>query len=376
MSHHSPSSYKTTYKSVPYFKVRKPLPKGVQAAAASAAGPWTVPALCSAYNWPTGLAGGGVIAIVELGGGWVQSDIDSFFQSISQPSPQITDVSVDGTQNSPNQSVGSADDPDYEVALDIQVAGAAYFAATGQSATIRVYWSQDIASAVTLATSDGCDVCSISWGADEANWGNTAAEQMDAAAQAATAAGLIVFAASGDNDSSDGGQTPANVDVPSSCPHVVGCGGTYKTTSEETVWNDNPGQTDGEGTGGGYSTIFPVQAFQIGAPPPPAGSTAGTGRMVPDVAADADPNTGYEIVVHGAQSVVGGTSAVAPLYAGLFASLGTKLGFVTPTLWLNQGAFNDITVGGNGLYNAAPGPDPCSGIGSPIGTSIAALFVA
>ena len=376
MSHHSPSSYKTTYKSVPYFKVRKPLPKGVQAAAASAAGPWTVPALCSAYNWPTGLAGGGVIAIVELGGGWVQSDIDSFFQSISQPSPQITDVSVDGTQNSPNQSVGSADDPDYEVALDIQVAGAAYFAATGQSATIRVYWSQDIASAVTLATSDGCDVCSISWGADEANWGNTAAEQLESAAQAATAAGLIVFAASGDNDSSDGGQTPANVDVPSSCPHVVGCGGTYKTTSEETVWNDNPGQTDGEGTGGGYSTIFPVQAFQIGAPPPPAGSTAGTGRMVPDVAADADPNTGYEIVVHGAQSVVGGTSAVAPLYAGLFASLGTKLGFVTPTLWLNQGAFNDITVGGNGLYNAAPGPDPCSGIGSPIGTSIAALFVA
>jgi kumamolisin len=376
MSHHSPSCYQTTYKSVPYFKLRKPAPEGVQAAAAPAAGPWTVPALCSAYNWPTGLAGGGVIAIVELGGGWVQSDMDSFFQSIGQPSPQITDVSVDGTQNSPNQNVGSADDADYEVALDIQVSGAAYYAATGRAATIRVYWSQDIGTAIQLATSDGCDVCSISWGADEANWGNTAAEQLESAAQAATAAGLIVFAASGDNDSSDGGQTPANVDCPSSCPHVVGCGGTYKTASEETVWNDNPGQTNGEGTGGGYSTIFPVQAFQIGAPAAPAGTTAGTGRMVPDVAADADPNTGYEIVVHGAQSVVGGTSAVAPLYAGLFASLGTKLGFVTSKLWLNQGAFNDITAGGNGLYNAAPGPDPCSGIGSPIGTSIAALFVA
>ncbi len=74
------------------------------------ASPWTVPDLCAAYNWPTGLAGGGVIAIVELGGGWVQSDIDAFFQSVSQPSPQITDVSVDGTQNSPNQSVGSSDD--------------------------------------------------------------------------------------------------------------------------------------------------------------------------------------------------------------------------------------------------------------------------
>jgi len=371
---HSPSSYSTTYKCVPYFRVRKHKPGGVEAAAPGA-GPWSLPNLCSAYDWPTKLAGGGVIAIVELGGGWVQSDMDAFFKSIGQPSPQITDVSVDGTMNSPNQSVGSPDDPDYEVALDIQVAGAAYYAATGQTATIRVYWSQDIASAVEMASSDGCDVCTISWGSDEANWGNAAAEQMESAAQTATDAGMIVFAAAGDNDSSDGGQTPANVDCPASCPHVVGCGGTYKTAIEETVWNDDPGQTSGEGTGGGYSTIFPVQAFQIGAPPAPAGTSYGSGRMVPDVAADADPNTGYEIIVHGAQAVVGGTSADAPLFAGLFASFGTKLGFVTPTLWENQSAFNDITVGDNGLYSAEIGPDPCTGIGSPIGSSIAVLFV-
>ena len=197
---------------------------------------------------------------------------------------------------------------------------------------------------------------------------------MESAASDATDDGMIVFAASGDNDSSDGGSTPANVDVPSSCPHVIGCGGTFKTTAEETVWNDNPGQTNGEGTGGGYSTIFPPQSWQIGAPAPPTGTQAGSGRMVPDVSADADPNTGYEIYVHGASTVVGGTSAVAPLYAGLFASFGTELGFVTPTLWENQSAFNDITQGGNGLFNAAPGADPCSGIGSPIGTKIAALF--
>ena len=375
MSHHSPSHYRTTHKSTPYFKLRSAESITAKAAAVSTAGPWTVPSLCTAYNWPTNLAGGGVIAIVELGGGWVQSDMDSFFQSINQPSPQITDVSVDGTENDPNQSIGSDDDPDYEVALDIQVAGAAYFAATGQAATIRVYWSQDIGTAVQKATADGCDVCSISWGSDEANWGNTAAEQMEADAAAATAAGMVVFAAAGDNDSSDGGSTPANVDCPSSCPHVVGCGGTNKTTTAETVWNDNPGETAGEGTGGGYSTLFPVQTFQIGAPPAPAGSTAGTGRMVPDVTADADPNTGYEIVVHGSQTVVGGTSAVAPLFAGLFASFGTKLGFVTPILWQNQTAFNDITVGGNGFYDAAVGPDPCSGIGSPIGTLISDLFV-
>ena len=372
--HRSPRHKSLKYQVRPYYHLRSKSSVAARATAAPAGGPWTLPDLCKAYNWPANLTGGGVIAIVELGGGWVQSDLDSFFQSINQPSPLVTDVSVDGTQNSPNQSVGSPDDPGFEVALDIEVAGAAYYAATGQPATIRVYWSQDIASAVQKATADGCDVCSISWGSDEANWGKAAAQQMESAVSAATAAGMVVFAASGDNDSGDGGPTPANVDVPSSCPHVVGCGGTNKTATSETVWNDNPGQTNGEGTGGGYSTIFPVQAFQIGAPAPPANTTAGTGRMVPDVSADADPVTGYNIVVHGSAVVVGGTSAVAPLYAGLFASLGTKLGFVTPTLWQNQTAFNDITVGSNGLYDAAPGPDPCSGIGTPIGTSIAALF--
>jgi len=354
------------YGNRPYFK----LPKNPKAAAAKA---WNVPDLCAAYHWPTGTPGGGVIAIVELGGGWVASDIDAYFQSLGQPAPSVTDISVDGTKNTPGQS-GSAGDDDYEVALDIEVSGAAYYAATGQAATIRMYWSQDIGTAVQKAAADGCDVCSISWGADEANWGTAAAEQMEAIIQAAVAGGMVVFAASGDNDSSDGGSTPANVDCPSSCPHAVGCGGTMKTATEETVWNDNPGKTDGEGTGGGYSTVFPVQSFQIGAPPAPANTKYGKGRMVPDVSANADPNTGYNIFVRGSATVVGGTSAVAPLYAGLFAAHGTKLGFVTPTLWKNQKAFNDITVGSNGFYSAAVGPDPCTGMGSPIGSAIAALI--
>jgi kumamolisin len=363
------ASHKFRHKT--YFKLMKP-----DAAEAAGTGPWSVPDLCAAYNWPTNLAGGGVIAIVELGGGWVQSDISAFFQSIGQSAPQITDVSVDATKNNPNQSVGASDDPDIEVALDIEVAGTAYFAATGKAATIRVYWSQSIDTAVQKAAEDGCAVCSISWGADEALWGTSAVEAMESIAESATSMGMVVFGATGDNDSSDGGPTPANVDAPSSCPHVVACGGTNKTSATETVWNDNPGTTDGHGTGGGYSTVFPVQAFQIGAPPAPPDSQSGDGRMVPDVCADADPNTGYTIFVHGATEVIGGTSAVAPLYAGLFASFGAKLGFVTPKLWQNQGAFNDITQGSNGMYDAAPGPDACSGIGSPIGTKIAALFVA
>jgi len=263
----------------PYFKMG---PTGPAARAARDGGPWNVPDLCHAYNWPTGLAGGGVIAIVELGGGWVQSDMDQFFHGINQPVPNITDVSVDGTQNTPDPGPNSADG---EVALDIEVAAAAYYVATGKPATIRMYWAQDIASAVRAATADGCDVCSISWGADEANWGPQAGQDMEQAATDATAAGMVVFAASGDNDSADGGPGRANVDLPSSAPHVIGCGGTSKTRTHETVWNNNPGNADGEGTGGGFSTIFkPMPPWQAGAP-------HGPGRMVPDVAANADPNT-------------------------------------------------------------------------------------
>jgi kumamolisin len=330
--------------------------------------PWSVPKLCEAYEWPTDLAGGGVIAIVELGGGWVQSDMDQFFDSINQPLPQIKDVSVDGTHNNPNQHLGADDDPDGEVALDIQVAAAAYFEATGKPAVIRVYWARDIAAAVRAATNDHCEVCSISWGADEAKWGAKAAQEMEHAAADATAAGMIVFAASGDNDSSDGGPNPANVDLPSTAPHVIGCGGTTKTETTETVWNNDPGNTSGKGTGGGFSTLFkPMPAWQAGAP-------HGPGRMVPDVAANADPNTGYEVVVHGDKVVIGGTSAVAPLYAGLFAAFGTKLGFVTPELWLNHLCFNDITEGDNGAFRARVGPDACTGLGSPIGRKLAELL--
>ena len=327
--------------------------------------PWSVPDLCAAYDWPKEAPGGGVIAIIELGGGWTQGDVTQFFANVNLPAPNITDVSVDGTKNS---QCNPQNDADGEVALDIQVAGAAYALATGQAANIRVYWAQDITKAISAATADGCDVCSISWGADEASWGAAAGDALEQAATAATAAGMVVFAASGDNDSSDGGPTPANVDLPASAPHVVGCGGTRKPkTGEETVWNENPGKTDGEGTGGGFSTLFPMPSWQAGAP-------HGPGRMVPDVAADADPKTGYEIVLYGSSIVVGGTSAVAPLYAGLFASFGTKLGFITPELYLNNACFNDITKGNNGAYRASAGPDPCTGLGSPIGASLETLL--
>jgi kumamolisin len=327
--------------------------------------PWAVPDLCRAYDWPTNLAGNGVIAIIQPGGGWVQSDMNSYFQSIGQPLPQITDILVDGTQNNPNQHLNHPQaDPDHEVALDIQVAAASYFIATGKPAFIRVYWTQSLGGGISAAANDGCDVCSISWGADESILGEDLILQIEDAATDAANMGMVVFAASGDNDSSDGGSTPTNVDVPSSCPHVIGCGGTNKTATGETVWNDDPGNANGHGTGGGFSKIFKPQTFQAGAP-------NGAGRMVPDVAA----NAGCLSWVHGSQRIgTGGTSSVAPLYAGLFAAFGKKLGFVTPRLWANQLCFNDIREGDNGYYRAWSGPDACTGLGSPIGTKLAALL--
>jgi carboxypeptidase C (cathepsin A) len=367
----------------PYFKLPHAGEEALRPAAAGAV-PWSVPDLCKAYSWPSGLVGGGIIAILEFSGGWVKKDIDAYFRGTGLPVPDITDVPVGAGRNDPNRHSGDpAGDPDREVALDIEVAAAAYSLATGKAATIRVYWGDAsdwgaMASAITAAAADSCDVCSVSWGSDEANWKAAARQtgvdypgKLNEAAEAAAKSGMIVFAASGDNDSSDGGSDPANVDLPASSPFAVGCGGTMKPhdpNGAETVWNDDPGNPGGEGTGGGFSELFrPMPAWQAGAP-------HGPGRMVPDVSANADPYTGYEVFVHGGRETVGGTSAVAPLYAGLFAAFGRKLAPVTPRLWLNQTCFNDITIGDNGYYRARVGPDPCTGIGTPIANRLSALF--
>lgn len=341
----------------------KAMPMSPRATAGPAGAGWKVTDLLSAYSWPTNQPGGGVIAIIASFGGWRQDDVSRFAETIGQTAPDVLDIPIDRA-NTP----GTDDQGDMEIALDIQLAAASYSYATGKPATIRVYWTPLLVKGIQAAANDGCDVCSISWGANESEWSQSAANTLEAAAEQATDAGMIVLAASGDKDSSDGGPGSANVDLPSSCPHIIGCGGTRKTAADESVWNDNPGIADGQGTGGGFSQIFtPLPNWQIGAP-------NGPGRMVPDVSANSDPSVGYKIVVNGNEITSGGTSAVPPLYAGLFGSLGRKLGFVTDILWRNPMCFNDITVGDNGVFRADRGPDACTGLGSPIGTRIAGLF--
>jgi kumamolisin len=341
---------------------------------------WTVPELCKAYEWPNDLGGGGTIALIHLRGGWLTSDITKFFaaQGLAGKEPKVTDHSLDGAaadngnSSAPNEGEAGAalDEADAEVALDIQIAGAAYAVATGKPASIRVYWAKDLATGLRAATADECDVCCITWGADEQSWGRAAADVFNAAAKAAVDSGMIIVAAAGDNDSSDGGSTPANVDFPASSPYVIGCGGTTRLKApepgepREIVWNNNPGDADGKGTGGGFSEFFAIPDWQLG-------TVQATMRMVPDVAAHADPRTGYKIFVHGSQLAIGGTSAATALYAGLFASFGPKRGFITPELYKNQVCFNDIEGGDNGKFRALVGPDPCTGLGSPRATRLA-----
>lgn len=193
---------------------------------------------------------------------------------------------------------------------------------------------------------------------------------------------MTVTAAAGDdgsNDRSNDGEPHA--DFPASSPSVLGCGGTNlradgSTITSETVWNS----PDGGATGGGVSDVYPVPDWQTDVGVPVRAGTDTTGRGVPDVAGNADPATGWQVYVGGESQVVGGTSAVAPMWAGLVArlaqGLGRRLGLLQPAVYAGVGAgepapgFRDITEGDNGAYQAGPGWDACTGLGSPDGEAL------
>ena len=351
--------------------------RSVSAAATSTS--FTPTTLAKLYGFPTGLDGRGqCIGIIELGGGFRPADVDTYFSGLGLPAPDVVAVSVDQAQNTPT----TADSADGEVMLDIEVAGA-----VAPGARLAVYFApntdQGFLDAITTAVHDTVNqpsVISISWGAAEASWTAQAMTQLDQAFQAAASLGVTVCVAAGDNGSSDGVSDGAShVDFPASSPFALGCGGTSLSSdgqaiASEAVWNDGAG---GGATGGGVSATFALPTYQVAANVPPLAGTSQAGRGVPDVAADADPQTGYAVRVDGQDMVIGGTSAVAPLWAGLVAlmnqQLGRPVGFLNPLLYgslAGQGLFNDIVVGSNGAYSAGVGWDACTGWGSPRGAAL------
>jgi kumamolisin len=347
--------------------------------AAATATSYTPPQVATAYQFPTDVNGSGqTIALIELGGGYVTSDLITYFGNLNLPVPAVSSVSVDGATNTPT---GNANSADAEVGLDIEVAGS-----IAPGAKIVAYFGpntdQGFLDAVTTAihdTTNSPTIISISWGGPESTWTAQALTNFDAAFADAGTLGITVTVAAGDNGSTDGVTDGLqHVDFPASSPHVLACGGTSLTASgatisSETVWNDG---AQGGATGGGISASFPVPTWQQHAGVPPSVNPgAQVGRGVPDVAGDADPQTGYVTLVDGQSGVIGGTSAVAPLWAALTALInqktGTRLGFFNPQLYAGAtDALNDITVGNNGGYSAGPGWDACTGLGSPNGTKL------
>lgn len=346
---------------------------------AAAPSSYSPPQVAQLYQFPQGATGAGqTIALIELGGGYQQADLDTFFSNLGITTPQVRAISVDGATNQPAGDPNSADG---EVLLDIEVAGS-----VAPGAAIAVYFApnttQGFLDAITTAVHDQTNhpnVISISWGGAEPTWTSQAIESYDQAFQDAVTLGVMVCTASGDDGSNDG-QTDgqAHVDFPSSSPNVLSCGGTTLgssngTIQDETVWNEGSGNG---ASGGGVSEVFPLPAYQQSAKVPVSVNTGFAGRGVPDVAGDADPNTGYQVVVDGQSLVFGGTSAVAPLWAGLIALLnqqrGASVGFLNTAVYgtLSSSGFHDIVAGNNGAYSAGPGWDACTGWGSPIGTAL------
>lgn len=353
-----------------HFRVRK------KTSAQSGAVSYSPVQVADAYDFPSGLDGGGqCIGIVELGGGYNAPDLETFFSGLGITMPTVTPVSVDGATNSPT---GDPNGADGEVELDIEVAGA-----IAPGAQLAMYFAPNtdagFLDAVTTAIHDTDrkpSIISISWGGPESSWTEQAMDALNSACQDAATLGVTVLVASGDDGSSDGVSSGApTVDFPASSPYVIGCGGTTLdlsggTITEEGVWNDLS-QNEGA-TGGGVSETFAIPSFQssAGVPKAPNGFP---GRGVPDVAGDADPETGYNVVVDGQQTVIGGTSAVAPLWAGLIArinqSMGKNAGYLNPLIYTAgvEAAMHDIESGNNGAYSAGPGWDACTGLGSPDG---------
>ena len=363
----------------PHFR-RLPQTPGVKAHAATAS--HDPNEVAQVYDFPAGDGTGQCIGIIELGGGFQLNDLSNYFSSLNINEPQVISVSVDGGANSPS----TPDSADGEVMLDIEVAGA-----IAPAAKIVVYFApntdQGFLDAITTAVHDSANqpsVISISWGSAESQWTPQALTNFDEAFQAASAMGVTVCCASGDNGSSDGVNDGNNhVDFPASSSFVLGCGGTTLQASNgqnvnEVVWDNQP--AGGGATGGGVSDVFPLPAWQNGFNvPAPSGPNGGRG--VPDVSGDADPATGYNILVDAQSLVFGGTSAVAPLWAALVArineQIGKPIGFLNPLIYaqaVEASGFHDITDGNNGSFSAGQGWDPCTGLGSPDGAQLLAAL--
>jgi kumamolisin len=288
--------------------------------------------------------------------------------------------------------------------LDVEVVGA-----MAAGAKIAVYFSTfdekgfiDAIAAVVADHQNDPSVVSISWGWSEnqpfgqdAPWSPAAMDHVNHSFLAAAQLGITICVSTGDDGSEaqmrDG---RAHVNFPATSPYVLAVGGTTLHARSDTrgavqvtevVWNDGPSS----GTGGGVSDYTARPSWQDGIVPPSINPGHFVGRAIPDVAANADPNTGYFVRSGGQFGVVGGTSASAPLWAALIARCNAikraRAGNFNALLYTRLGpakVLRDIVQGNNdteglldGRFAAGPGWDACTGWGVPDGQKLLeALF--
>jgi kumamolisin len=351
------------------------------------------------YNFPTHSNGktldgtGQTIAIIELGGGYRTSDLKVFFNEIKVPLPSVSAISVDHAGNDPT----SSDSADGEVMLDLEVAGA-----VAPKAKFAVYFAPNngdkgFLDAISAAVHDSArkpSVISISWGEPDDLLDQQSLDAYHELFVQAAAVGVTVCAASGDHGVADEAAPSwdgkIHVNHPSSDDMVLACGGTQIDGGKDVAWNDGtpfdasvPGG-GGWTTGGGISQRFAVPDYQARAELPVSIDTNKPGRGVPDIAMSA---TNYFTRVDRFEGASGGTSAVAPLMAGLIALLNQAtqkdVGFMNPFLYATASqTCHDVTDGNNGIantvqgYDAGPGWNACTGLGTPDGNAILSALTA
>lgn len=340
--------------------------------------------LLKAYNLLGVPANGSnqIIALFELAT-YQASDIEAYTQYFGLPPAKLKDILVDG---------GSHEKIDAEVTLDIQLA-----LALAPESEIYVYEGPNSNQGVLdtynrIATDNLAKQVSTSWGLGENLVNIQYLQAENAIFQQMAAQGQTIYAAAGDSgafdDYPESGSRKLIVDDPASQPYVVGVGGTRLTVNAttgayqmESVWNDGLGNGAG---GGGVSRVWPIPAWQANV------STASslTHRNVPDVALNADTETGYAIFYDGQWQIYGGTSCAAPLWAAFTACVNQSLseaqkpslGFANPRLYAiatgtsYQSDFHDVTMGNNLHYFAHAGYDNASGWGSFNGNNLYAAL--
>jgi kumamolisin len=332
--------------------------------------------VASLYGIPKNLGGDTqCVGVIALGGGYQQTDVDASLAGTGLKPRPVRDYSVNGAKN----LLGCAPVLDLELALDIQV-----LTNLAPKAQVVVYFTNgqhnNLSAAITAAANDSVNkptVLSLSWGDVEAAWTSDEMAAMETALAAAKAKNITVVAAAGDYLAS-GGYPGLNVNYPASSVYVLGCGGTEiivasggTAISSEVVWND---KNNLYGTGGGISASILAPDFQQSTNLPRPGDGSPAKRGVPDVAALASKLPGYRVVLNQQDTCVGGTSAAAPLWAGIIAlanaERGRPVGFINSFLYKNTHLCREILSGDNNGYYAGPEWNACTGLGVPDGKNI------